>query len=269
MNGNLFYKEIKRNAPALVLWMVVISTLVSFAMSLYPSVIANQSRIFDMMNLVPEEALKLIGIQDFRDKLKPLEFYAVNNVIYMMVLGSIYAIVTSSNILLGEEYNKTAEYLLSRPLTRSNIFISKMVVLILFVLILNLVVALSGLITMKLVQDEPVNFKAFMILSVYTLLLNTQFAAIGLALGTLIKRPKPITTFCAGLVMVLYFIHTISKMTEGVAGIEYLNPFSYVDLDTNNTAYRLEIWHLLYFLTITLLLTSISFKLYQRRDIYN
>jgi len=268
MNGNLFFKEMKRNAPALILWMVVISILVSFAMSLYPSVIENQSKVFEMMNLVPEEVLRLIGIQDFRDKLKPLEFYAVNNVIYMMVLGSIYAIVMSSNILLGEEYNKTAEYLLSRPLTRSDIFISKMLILILFVLILNMVVALSGLLTMKLVQHEPVDIKAFFIVSVYTLLLNIQFAAIGLIISTLVKRPKPITTFCAGLVMVLYFIHTISKMTDGAAIIGYLSPFSYVDLNTSDTAYRLEIWHLLFFLTTTLLLTGISFKLYQRRDIY-
>lgn len=269
MNGNLFIKDTKRNTPALILWMIVISILVAFAMSLYPSVIENQSEIFEMMNLVPEDALKFIGIEDFRDKLNPLEFYAVNNVIYMMVLGSIYAIVLSSNIILGEEYNKTAEYLLSRPLTRSDIFLSKIVVLILFVFILNMTVALSGLITMKLVQDEPVNIRAFLILSVYTLLLNIQFAAIGLIISTLVKRPKPITIFCVGLVMVLYFIHTISKMTDGVAEIGYLSPFSYVDLDTNDTAYRLEIWHLFYFLGITLLLTGISFKLYQRKDIYN
>lgn len=268
MSWNLFLKEMKRNALALILWMVVISILVSFAMSLYPSVIENQSKVFEMMKLVPEEALKFIGIQDFRDKLKPLEFYAVNNVIYMMVLGSIYAIVTSSNIFLGEEYNKTAEYLLSRPLTRNDIFISKMLVLILFVFILNMTVAFSGLTTMKLVHDEPVNIRAFLILSVYTLLLNTLFTAIGLMMSILVKRPKPITTFCVGLVLVLYFIHTISKITEGVAKIGYLSPFSYVDLDTNDTAYRLEFWHLLYFLGITLLLTSISFKLYQRKDIY-
>ena len=47
----------------------------------------------------------------------------------MMVLGSIFAIVLSSNILLKEEYNKTAEYLLTRPLTRSEIFFSKLAVI--------------------------------------------------------------------------------------------------------------------------------------------
>jgi ABC-type transport system involved in multi-copper enzyme maturation permease subunit len=37
----------------------------------------------------------------------------------MLVLGSIYSIVLSSGILLKEEYNKTAEFLLAWPLSRS------------------------------------------------------------------------------------------------------------------------------------------------------
>ena len=77
--------------------------------------------------------LQFKGISNFSDLLSVLGFYAVNNVIYMMVLGSIFAIVLSSNILLKEEYNKTAEYLLTRPLTRSEIFFSKLAVLFLHV----------------------------------------------------------------------------------------------------------------------------------------
>ena len=64
----------------------------------------------------------------------------------MMVLGSIYAIVLSSNILLKEEYNKTAEYLLTRPLTRSEIFLSKLAVLFINIFLLNLVTSLAGFI---------------------------------------------------------------------------------------------------------------------------
>ncbi len=269
MNGNLFLKEMKRNALALFVWMIVISVLVSFAMSIYPSFINNQLKVFEMLTLVPEEALRLFGILDFRNRLNALEFYAVNNVVYMMLLGSIYSIVLSSNILLGEEYNKTAEYLLTRPLTRGEIFMSKISVIILFVFLLNVVVALSGLITMDLVQEEPVNIRSFIILSIYTLLLNTLFAAIGLALSTMVQRPRPITTLTVGLVLVLYFINTISKMTDSASKIGYLSPFRYVYLNANDSDYKLDNWHLYYFLGFTLLLSSISFRLYKRKDIYN
>jgi ABC-2 type transport system permease protein len=268
MNRNLFLKEIRRNAFSLMLWMIVITLLISVTMSFYRTFAENQSKILGMMSLVPKGALQFKGVTNFNDLFSVLGFYAANNVIYMMVLGSIFAIVLASNILLKEEYHKTAEYLLTRPLTRSEIFFSKLAVVFLYVFLLNLVTALAGLISMELVRQGPVSINAFLILSLYTLLLNITFAAIGLFLSTLVKRAKPVTTFCIGLVLIFYFIYTLSKLTESAAKIGYLSPFKYVSMDVINPAYRLDFWHLLYFTGISLLLAGLSYRLYTRKDIY-
>jgi ABC-2 type transport system permease protein len=268
INKNLFLKEMKRNAFSLILWMVVISILIAFTMSVYRTFLENQSKVMGMMSLIPKSALQFKGISNFSDMLSVLGFYSINNVIYMMLLGSIFAIVLSSNILLKEEYNKTAEYLLTRPLTRSEIFFSKISVVILHVFLLNLVTALVGLISMELVKKGPFNINAFIILSVYTFLLNMLFGAIGLFLSTLVKRAKQITTFCIGLVLIFYFINTISKITLSISKIGYLSPFKYANVDAINPNYNLNPWNLLYFVGLTLILTGISYRLYTRKDIY-
>ncbi|MCX6143518.1 MAG: ABC transporter permease subunit [Ignavibacteriales bacterium] len=265
---NLFSKEMRRNAFSLMLWMIVITLLISVTMSVYRTFVENQSKVMGMMSLVPKGALQFKGISNFNDLLSVLGFYAANNVIYMMVLGSIFAIVLSSNILLKEEYDKTAEYLLTRPLSRSEIFLSKLAVLSIHVLLLNLVTSLAGFICMELVKNGPFSFKAFLILSLYTLLLNILFGAIGLFLSTLVKRPKPITTLSIGLVLVFYFVYTLSKITESTEAIGYLSPFKYVKMDAINPAYELDLWHLLYFVGISLLLVGLSYRLYARKDIY-
>jgi ABC-2 type transport system permease protein len=268
MNKNLFLKEMRRNVFSLMLWMIVITLLISATMSVYRTFVENQSKIIGMMSLVPKGALQFKGISNFNDLLSVLGFYAANNVIYMMVLGSIFAIVLSSNILLKEEYDKTAEYLLTRPLTRSEIFFSKLAVLSLHVFLLNLVASLTGFICMELVQKGPFSIRAFLILSLYTLLLNILFGAIGLFLSTLVRRPKPITTFSIGLVLVFYFVYTLSKITESAEKIGYLSPFKYVRMDAINPAYELDLWHLLYFTGISLLLVGLSYRIYARKDIY-
>ncbi|MCJ7449244.1 MAG: ABC transporter permease [Bacteroidales bacterium] len=268
MNRNLFLKELRRNALSLIVWMIVITLFISVTMAVYPVFVENQSKIIGMMSLIPGELLQFKGISNFNDFLSVLGFYAVNNIIYMMVLGSIYAIVLSSGILLKEEYNKTAEYLLTRPLTRSEIFVSKLAVLTLNVFLLNLVTALAGFISLELFKNGPFSIRAFLILSLYTLLLNILFGAIGLFLSTLVKRAKPITTFSIGLVLIFYFIFTLSKITEGIAKIGYLSPFRYVNTDATNPAYTIDFWHLLYFIGISLLLTVLSYRLYNRKDIY-
>jgi ABC-2 type transport system permease protein len=260
--------EMKRNAFSLILWTIIITLLISLTMSLYRTFIENQSNILGMMNLVPKGALQFKGISNFNDLLSVMGFYTANNVIYMMLLGSIFAIVLSSNILLKEEYNKTAEYLLTRPLTRSEIFFSKLAVVCFDVFLLNMITALAGFICMELVKKEAFSIGAFLILSLYTLLLNLLFGAIGIFMSTLVKRAKPITTFSIGLVLFFYFIYTLSKITVSASKIGYLSPFKFVNIDAINPDYKLDFWNLFYFTGVSLILIGISYRLYNRKDIY-
>jgi ABC-2 type transport system permease protein len=268
MNRNLFLKEMRRNASGLITWLIVITVLITVTMSVYRTFMENQSKITGMLTLIPKGALQFKGISNFNDLLSVLGFYAANNVIYMMVLGSIFGIVLSSNIVLKEEYDKTAEYLLTRPITRSEIFFSKLAVVGLNVFLLNLVTALAGFICMELVKKGPFSITSFLILSLYTLLLNLLFGSIGLFMSTLVRRAKPITTLAIGMVLIFYFIHTLSKITESISAIGYISPFRYVDMNVVNPAYRLDIWHLAYFIGISLFLTGLSYRIYKRKDIY-
>jgi ABC-2 type transport system permease protein len=268
MNRNLFFKEMRRNASSLITWLIVITVLITVTMSVYRTFMENQSKVTGMLSLIPKGALQFKGISNFNDLLSVLGFYAANNVIYMMVLGSIFAIVLSSNIVLKEEYDKTAEYLLTRPITRSEIFFSKLAVIGLNVFLLNFVTALAGFLCMELVKKGPFSITSFLILSFYTLLLNLLFGSIGLFMSTLVRRAKPITTSAIGIVLIFYFIHTLSKITESISAIGYISPFRFVDMNVVNPAYSLDIWHLAYFVGISLLLTGLSYRIYKRKDIY-
>jgi len=268
MNRNLFLMEMRRNIVSLIIWTIIIILLISVTMAVYPTFLANQSKVLGMMSLVPKGALQFKGISNVSDLLSPLGFYASNNLVFMMVLGSVFAVVLGSNILLKEEYNKTAEYLLTKPLTRGEIFISKLAVVMLNIFLLNLFTSIAGLISLELVKKGEISIRAFMILSVYSLLLNLLFGAAGLFISTLVKRAKPVSTFTIGLVLILYFIYTISKIAGNAAQIGYLSPYKFVGVDVINPQYRLEPLSLLYFTTITLLLVGLSCRLYRRKDIY-
>jgi ABC-2 type transport system permease protein len=268
MNRNLFLKEMQKNALSLIIWIIIITLLISATMAVFRTFVDNQSKFLGIMALVPKGALQVKGISNFGDLLSVLGFYAANIVIYMMVLGSVFSIVLASNVLLKEEYNKTAEYLLTRPLTRSEIFFSKLAMLYLNVFLLNFVTALAGFVWIELVKRVPFSIGAFLTLSCYTLLLNVLFGAIGLFLSTLIKRPKPITTFSIGLVLIMYFIYTLSKITTSIAIIGYLSPFNFISINVTNPAYKLGLWNLLYFIGFTVLLTAFSYRLYRKKDIY-
>jgi ABC-2 type transport system permease protein len=268
MNLNLFLKEIKRNVFSLLIWTIIITLLISLTMLAYRTFLENQSKIMGMIDLVPKGALQFKGVSNLNDLFSVLGFYSANNVIYMMVLGSIFSIVLASNILLKEEYNKTSEFLLTWPLTRSEIFLSKLAVIFLNVLLLNLVTSLAGLLIMELVRTGPLSIKAFLILSLNTLMLNILFGAIGLFISTLIKRSKPITTLSIGLVLFFYFIYTISKITVSIAKIGYLSPFKYASVDSVSSLNNLNFWHIIYFIGLSFFLTILAYRFYKKKEIY-
>ncbi|MDZ7633572.1 MAG: ABC transporter permease subunit [Bacteroidales bacterium] len=268
MNSNLFFRELRSNALTLLIWTAIITALTALTMSFYGVFLENNQKILAMVSILPEGALQFKGISNVDDMFSVLGFYSANNVIYMLVLGSIYSIVLSSGILLKEEYSKTAEFLLAWPLTRSEIFFSKAAVVFINVLVINVVTAIAGYITLETVKREPFSTNSFLVMSIYTLMLNLFFASLGLFMSTLVKRARPITTLSIGLVLILYFIFTISNITESLSMLGYVSPYKFVNLDTLDPNYRIGFVSVLYFTLLSILMIIISLRLYKRKDIY-
>ncbi|MCX6251236.1 MAG: ABC transporter permease subunit [Bacteroidetes bacterium] len=267
MNRILFFMEMRRNARSLLLWSLVISALVFFTMSFFHTVMQYQQQIAGMVQLIPAVAMKMRGFSNINDIFSVMGFYAANNIIYMMLVGSIFAIVLSSNILLKEEFGKTAEYLMSRPISRNEIFLTKLTLAFLNIFILNLIVTLVGFVAIRVYKEGSFNIDPFLVISLYTLLLNLLFGALGFFISVVMKRARPVTFFCVGLALVLYFLYSISKMTGVDGTFGYLSPFKWVNVEVLSPSYTFEMWRIGLFAGIAGLLISVSNFIYRKKDI--
>jgi ABC-2 type transport system permease protein len=268
MSRNLFLRELRSNLKSLLVWTAVITFLITATMSLYSIFLENNSKILAMISILPEGTLQFKGVSDVNDLFSVLGFYSANNVIYMLVLGSIYSIVLSSNILLKEEYGRTAEFLLSWPVTRDQVYFSKLLVVVIYILVLNVVTTAAGYISLETCKKEAYSVDAFLILSMYTLLLHLFFASLGIFMSVRVKKPRPITTVSIALVMVLYFISTISNITDNLSWAGYISPYKFIDIDVVNPEYRISLVNILYFTGFSFLFTGVSRRMYLRKDIY-
>lgn len=268
INRNLFRKEFRMNALALTVWTLVICFLTAFTMGFYRMFVENQSQFMGLFNLFPQGLFEFKGISNFDDLFSVLGFYAANNTVYMQLFGSIYAIVLASNILLKEEYNKTAEFLLTWPLTRNEVFETKCTVMLLNILILNVIVCLTGYVSIELVRTGPYSMQAYLILAFYTLLLNLFFGLTGLFLSVFVKRARPITTLGIGIVLFMYFLFTISKITPDAGVIGFISPYNFIDVNVLQQDYGLDPWYILYFTGLSAVFLVSAFLRYKKKDIY-
>lgn len=259
--------EMRRNVRSLVLWSLVIGALTFFTMSFFRTFVQYQQQITGMVQLIPAVALKMRGFANISDFFSVLGFYNANNIIYMMLMGSIFAIVLCSNILLKEEYGKTAEYLMSRPVSRHEIFHTKLALAFLNIITLNLLVTLIGFIAIQVYKTGPFSMYPFVVISVYSLLLNLFFGTLGVLISVLMKRGRPVTFFCVGLTLVLYFIYTLSKMAGVDGTFGYLSPFKWVNTNVLSVSYGFETLRILAFMGASALLILLSGFIYRKKDI--
>jgi ABC-2 type transport system permease protein len=196
-----------------------------------------------------------------------LGFYALRNTMITMIMGSLFAVIASSSLISKEEYEKTAEFLFSRPVKRISILNGKLLAFHTNLLFLNLTSSVIGFISLEIFKNAGYNLYSYFVLCIYTYLLTLIFGSIGLLLSLLVKRGRVFIGAVIGIVLGMYFIEVISNITPSAEFIGYLSPFKYADKDVLKEGYNLEFWKTFFFIFGTVLFTFISYKIFLRKDI--
>lgn len=270
ISRNIYRMEIKRYRGALIAWCLSICALIVMGMAFFPVMVDEDimkqiTAFFEnafMKNLMAAFGASVDNLTNV------LGFYTTRNAMFIMLLGSFFSIMLAGKILAREEHDKTAEFLISRPVTRIEILGSKLAAYLTCLLALNAATVLVGFLSIELFKGESeYRISAFLIHSFYSFLLMLSFGAIGLFLSLLIKRGRPTTGICIGIVVGGYFFDSLSRITPAADWIGYLSPFKFLDSGVMRPDYGLEWWRVLYFTAASLLLFGLTFWIYRKKDI--
>ena len=267
---NIYAKELKRYRNSFIAWSISISVIILMEMAFY--LFFMKGDILKLMKVFLENPIMKNMVRAFGTNVDMLTnvlgYYATRNAIYIILVGTFFSIMLAGKILALEEREKTAEFLLTKPVTRLEIVWSKLAAFITYLLLLNVIMLSIGFIGLEIFKGEsdyrPV---AFLIYSFYFFLLMLTFGAIGLFLSLLIKRGRSITNMLIGVVFGGYLIDVLSKVTASTEKFGYLSPFKFIDAGVLRLDYGLEWWRVLYFLGLSLVLITLTFIIYKKKDI--
>jgi ABC-2 type transport system permease protein len=270
INTNLYRTELKRYRNSLIGWSISLSIFNILGMSFYPLLM--QEDMLKQITAFLENPFMKNMMTAFGASIdiwtNVLGFYSTRNAMFIMLIGSLYSILLAGKILAREEQEKTAEFLLAKPVTRLEVVRSKLAVYLTHLMLFNIVIMLIGFLTLEIFKgDSHYSLKAFFIHWFYALLLMLTFGAIGLFLSLLIKRGRPITNQSIVIIVGAYFIDMLSRVTPSADKFGYLSPFKFVDAGVLRIDYALVGWRVIYFLGISLVLISLTFILYKKKDI--
>jgi ABC-2 type transport system permease protein len=270
ISRNVYRMELKRYRGSTIAWCVSICALIVMGMAFFPvmmdeNIMQQMEAFFE--NAFMQNLMNAFGAS-FDNLTNVLGFYTTRNAMFIMLLGSFFSIILAGKILAREEADKTAEFLLSKPVTRIEIFGSKLAAYLTYLLVLNAATVLVGFLCIELFKGESeYRITAFLIHSFYAFLLMLTFGAIGMFLSLLIKRGRPTTGISIGIVVGGYFFDSLSRVTPAADTLGYVSPFKFLDSGVMRPDYALEWWRVLYFVSLSLLLFGLTLWKYRKKDI--
>jgi len=266
MNVNLFMKELKINLKGTVITSMVVVLYTAFSFLIYSSMIDHIANVKDFYNFMPE-SFQIAFNFHVNQWYNVLGFYVTYFVYYVPIITGCYSIILGAKLLSKEAQYKTAEFLLSRPLSRTQIISSKLLTLFAHISVINLLAFFTGFFGSGIISDWEFNSKSLIILHTYGLLICILFGLLGIFITVIMKRAKAITGIGIGIVLGTYFFDVMIRVFGKVQFLLYLTPFKYINLEAHSPNYIFDAWRLIYLLGLSSLLIVLCFVFYKRKDI--
>ena len=140
--------------------------------------------------------------------------------------GAFYAALTAIGSLSREERDKTAEFLLSHPVTRTRVAAEKLLAVLLQVTALNLIVYAVAVGAIAAV-GETIPWKELNLLHLAYFLLQLEIAGICFGLSAFMRKGS--LGAGLGIAALFYMINLIANITESASFLKYITPFAYCD----------------------------------------
>jgi ABC-2 type transport system permease protein len=258
---NVFKFELKSNFKSALTWSLVMIVLVTITISFYPLFKEDMSFLVSMLKNYPESLQKAFGLDvEIIDTI--IGFYASLPMAFLLICGSLEAMLLGLVVTSKEIKDKTADFLFTKPISRASILFSKVSAIYTLLMGFGLIIFTYVFIMLNIFSSKPFDITIFLLLSGVILMLQLFFASLGMLIGVASKKVKSPIAVSMAVVLSLYAFTSFIEDKMRV-----LIPFRYFEKEYifENNSY--EIGYLL--LTFTLIITfiGITYNLYLKKDI--
>ncbi len=195
-------------------------------MSLFPSFAKDAEQVNELLKNLPEALRKAVGIE-IGNFTSMLGFYSYV-FIYISLCGAIQAMMLGASILSKELREKTADFLLTKPVSRTMIILAKLSAAFVSLVFTSLAFILCAYFIASYVKTENFSEQAFFLLSFTLFFVQVMFLAIGVIASMLLPKLKSVLSLSLGVVFAFFFIGMFGS-TVGDASVRYITPFKYFD----------------------------------------
>jgi ABC-2 type transport system permease protein len=265
MATNIFRHEFRMNLGSVVTWSLAVAALIFVFVSLFSSFAQDAALLNEMLANFPEELLAAFGLSGV--DLSTILGYFSLSFLFVQICLAIQAANSGFSLVSIEEREWTADFLLVKPVRRTQILTSKLLAALSGLAITDVVVWIASLLCIHLFRGNATYETGSLLLLLLSIVpFQLFFLAVGLVVSLLVKRIRSVTPYAMALGFGMYVLSVFGDLL-GESTLEKITPFQHFEANRiiQQGAYDLP----LVLISVTVIVISVigSYLLYSRRDI--
>lgn len=255
--------ELKQGRNSFLIWTASIGFLIAVCVFLFPEMKEQMEGVSDIFSSMGSFTAAF-GM----DRLSfgtLMGFYSIECGNILGLGGALYASFCAVNILSREEKDKTAEFMLAHPVSRTRVVTEKLLAVLLQITLMNLLIYALAIGSVAAI-GEQIPWKELNLLHIAFYLMQLELAGICFGISSFLRRGT--IGIGLGIATMMYFLNIIANVSESVDFLKYITPFGYcegADILTNN---RLDTGMIMIGMLLGIIGIIAAYLIYSKKDIH-
>ncbi|MGM9618528.1 MAG: ABC transporter permease subunit [Oscillospiraceae bacterium] len=220
----LIRHELRQGGKALAVWTVSIGFLMAVCIFLFPEMKGEMDIVTEMF-----ASMGSFSAAFGMDRLSfgtLTGFYAVECGNILGLGGAFFASLVAVSALAKEEKDRTAEFLLTHPVSRWRVITGKLAAVLLQIVLLNALVFGLAIASVAAIGEE-LPWKELALMHLAYFLMQVELAGVCFGISAFLRRGG--LGVGLGLAAVMYFLSIIANISESAEFLQYVTPFAYTE----------------------------------------
>lgn len=214
--------ELRQGRTAFLLWTGSIGFLLAVCIFLFPEMKGQMDSVSSLFSSMG--AFTAAFGMDRLNFGTLIGYYAIECGNVLGLGGAFYASLCAVSMLSKEEKDRTAEFLLTHPVSRTRMISEKLLSVLIRITALNGIVWLLSVGSIAAI-GETVPWKELNLLHLAYFLLQLELSAICFGISAFVRRGS--LGIGLGVAVIMYFLNLIANITEKASFLKYVTPFGY------------------------------------------
>lgn len=216
--------ELRQGRLSFIIWTASIGFLLAICIVLFPEMKSQMDSVSDMFASMGSFS-EAFGM----DRLSfgtLTGFYSVECGNILGLGGAFYASLIAAGMLSKEEKDKTAEFLLTHPVSRGRIVTEKLIAVFVQITAMNVIIFALAIGSIAAIGEE-IPWKEIGLMHLAYYILQLELAGICFGISAFIRKGS--AGVGLGIAVMMYFLNLVANIADVADFLKYITPFGYCE----------------------------------------